>query len=64
MLILTLNEAPPPRLDKALAAVVPEGVTLSRSMLGKLIEGGSVARVGGAVVTKLKTKGKRVRNGR
>jgi len=58
LLILTLNEAPPPRLDKALAAVVPEGVTLSRSMLGKLIEGGSVARVGGAVVTKLKTKGK------
>jgi 23S rRNA pseudouridine1911/1915/1917 synthase len=58
LLILTLNEAPPPRLDKALAAVVPEGVTLSRSMLTKLIEGGAVSRVGGAVVTTLKTKGK------
>ena len=58
LLILTLNEAPPPRLDKALAAVVPEGVTLSRSMLTKLIEGGSVSRVGGAPVTTLKTKGK------
>ncbi len=31
---------------------------LSRSMLTKLIENGSVARVGGDVVTKLKTKGK------
>lgn len=58
LLILTLNDAPPPRLDKALAQVVPEGVTLSRSMLTKLIEGGSVSRVGGAVVTVLKTKGK------
>jgi 23S rRNA pseudouridine1911/1915/1917 synthase len=58
LLILTLNDAPPPRLDKALAQVVPVGVTLSRSMLGKLIEGGAVARVGGDVVTKLKTKGK------
>lgn len=57
MLVLTLNDAPPPRLDKALAQVVPEGVTLSRSMLTKLIEGGSVSRVGGAPVTKLKTKG-------
>ena len=58
LLILTLDDAPPPRLDKALAQVVPEGVTLSRSMLGKLIEGGSVARVGGDPVTVLKTKGK------
>ncbi len=58
LLILTLNDAPPPRLDKALAAVVPEGVTLSRSMITKLIESGAVARVGGDVVTKLKTKGK------
>ena len=58
LLILTLSEAPPPRLDKALAQVVPEGVTLSRSMLTKLIESGSVSRVGGDVVTVLKTKGK------
>lgn len=57
-LILTLNDAPPPRLDKALAQVVPEGVTLSRSMLTKLIEGGSVRRVGGDIATVLKTKGK------
>jgi 23S rRNA pseudouridine1911/1915/1917 synthase len=58
LLILTLAETPPPRLDKALAQVVPEGVTLSRSMLTKLIEGGSVRRVGGEIVTTLKTKGK------
>ncbi|MFK5998448.1 MAG: RluA family pseudouridine synthase [Rhodobacterales bacterium] len=57
-LVLTLNDAPPPRLDKALAQVVPEGITLSRSMLTKLIENGSVARLGGDIVTKLKTKGK------
>lgn len=58
LLILTLNDAPPPRLDKALAQVVPEGVTLSRSMLTKLIEGGAVSRIGGDPVTVLKTKGK------
>jgi 23S rRNA pseudouridine1911/1915/1917 synthase len=58
LLVLTLSDTPPPRLDKALAQVVPEGVTLSRSMLTKLIEGGSVRRVGGDVVTVLKTKGK------
>ncbi len=55
--ILTLSDAPAPRLDKALAQVVPEGMTLSRSMLTKLIENGSVSRVGGDVVTVLKTKG-------
>ncbi len=58
LIVLTLNDAPPPRLDKALAAVVPEGVTLSRSMLTKLIEGGAVSRAGGDPVTVLKTKGK------
>lgn len=57
-LILTLGANPPARLDKALAAVVPEGVSLSRSRLGKLIETGAVVRVSdGAVVTKLKTQG-------
>lgn len=55
--MLTLSEAPPPRLDKALAEVVPEDITLSRSMLVKLIEGGAVSRLSGEVVTKLKTKG-------
>ncbi|MCO4825525.1 MAG: RNA pseudouridine synthase, partial [Amylibacter sp.] len=57
-LVLILGENPPARLDKALAEVVPEGVTLSRSRLGKLIEAGAVRRVSGdAPVTTLKTKG-------
>lgn len=57
-LVLTLGAEPPARLDKALAAVVPEGVSLSRSRLGKLIEDGAVVRLSdGAVVSKLKTKG-------
>ena len=57
-LVLILGENPPPRLDKALADVVPEGVTLSRSRLGKLIEAGAVRRVGNDTpVTALKTKG-------
>lgn len=57
-LVLTLGAEPPARLDKALATVVPEGVSLSRSRLGKLIETGAVVRVAdGEVVTKLKTQG-------
>jgi 23S rRNA pseudouridine1911/1915/1917 synthase len=56
-LTLTLSAAPPPRLDKALAQVVPEGVALSRSRLGKLIEQGAVARASGGVVRALKTRG-------
>jgi 23S rRNA pseudouridine1911/1915/1917 synthase len=57
-LVLTLGAEPPARLDKALAEVVPEGVSLSRSRLGKLIEAGAVMRVSdGAVATKLKTQG-------
>jgi 23S rRNA pseudouridine1911/1915/1917 synthase len=57
-LVLVLGEDPPARLDKALAAVVPEGVSLSRSRLGKLIEEGVVVRIAdGAVVTTLKTQG-------
>ena len=51
---LTL-EPPAERLDKALAAVVPEGAGLSRSRLRALIEGGAVT-VGGAVITDPKAK--------
>lgn len=59
ILVLTLADNPPARLDKALAAVVPEGVELSRSRLGKLIETGAVSRVGGSdPVTVLKTQGR------
>lgn len=56
-LVLTLGANPPARLDKALAQVVPEGVSLSRSRLSKLIGAGAVARVGGDAVTVLKTQG-------
>lgn len=57
-LVLILGETPPARLDKALAAVVPEGVSLSRSRIGKLIEQGAVSRVsGGDPVLVLKTQG-------
>lgn len=58
ILVLTLSESPAPRLDKALAEVVPEDVTLSRSRLVKLIETGSVRDETGAVVCKLKAKAK------
>lgn len=56
-LVLVLAENPPARLDKALAAVVPEGVILSRSRLVKLIEGGMVCDAGGTVVASVKHKG-------
>ena len=56
VLAVTVGETPPPRLDKALAEVVPEAASLSRSRLGKLIEAGAVRRQGGAVVTALKTQ--------
>jgi 23S rRNA pseudouridine1911/1915/1917 synthase len=46
----TIAEAPPPRLDKALARDVPPDADLSRSRLGKLIAEGAVA-LDGAVVT-------------
>ncbi|MEM7520149.1 MAG: RluA family pseudouridine synthase [Pseudomonadota bacterium] len=45
----TLADAPPPRLDKALARDVPEAANLSRTRLGRLIEAGAV-RVGGTVI--------------
>jgi len=51
VLELTLSENPAPRLDKALASVVPAEVTLSRSRLTKLIEAGAVTRDGVAVTT-------------
>jgi 23S rRNA pseudouridine1911/1915/1917 synthase len=53
---VTIADNPPPRLDKALAEVVPEAAALSRSRLGKLIEAGAVARENGDVVRVLKTK--------
>lgn len=56
ILRVVIGESPPPRLDKALAQVVPAKASLSRSHLGRLIAGGAVCREGGAVVTELKTK--------
>ncbi len=57
-LVLILGDTPPARLDKALAAVVPEEESLSRSRIGKLIEAGAVSRVAdGVPVTVLKTQG-------
>jgi len=53
---LELGLTPATRLDKALAAVVPEGVTLSRSRLQNLILEGAVRLEGGAVVTEPKSK--------
>ncbi|MBY6202258.1 RluA family pseudouridine synthase [Maritalea mobilis] len=46
---------PAPRLDKALARDVPEGESLSRSRLARLIEGGAVS-VNGTVVTDARAK--------
>jgi 23S rRNA pseudouridine1911/1915/1917 synthase len=49
VLRLTLPEDAPPRLDKALAAAVPEEAALSRSRLMRMIEAGAVLRDGVAV---------------
>ena len=54
-LTITLGDAPPARLDKALAQAVPEGASLSRSRLMRMIVEGAVSR-GGAVVDDPKTK--------
>ena len=43
---VTIGPEPPERLDKALARDVPEGLGLSRSRIGKLIEDGAVRRAG------------------
>ncbi len=51
---VTVDDAAP-RLDKALAAAVPEGAALSRSRLMKMIEAGDVWR-GGVAVTDGKAK--------
>ncbi|MCR8826298.1 RluA family pseudouridine synthase [Pseudosulfitobacter koreensis] len=50
-----VGEAPPARLDKALARDVPADAALSRTRLGRLIEDGSV-RVNGEVVRDPKAK--------
>jgi len=46
----TIGEAPPARMDKALARDVPEAAALSRSRLARLLAQGAVS-VNGAVVT-------------
>ncbi len=50
-----ISDAPPPRLDKALARDVPVEANLSRSRLVKLIEQGAVA-LDGTPVLEVKTK--------
>ena len=47
---VTLGPAPGERLDKALAAAVPEGLALSRSRLQALILDGAVAAADGTVL--------------
>ncbi|NOX40025.1 MAG: RluA family pseudouridine synthase [Alphaproteobacteria bacterium] len=56
VLRLVIGENPAPRLDKALAAIVPEAASISRSHLVRLIGEGAVSRENGEVVTNLKTK--------
>lgn len=55
VLEVTLGEDPPDRLDKALAAAVPEQASLSRSRLLRMIAEGDVLR-GGVAVTDPKTR--------
>jgi 23S rRNA pseudouridine1911/1915/1917 synthase len=50
-----IGEAPPPRLDKALARDVPEGAALSRTRLARLIAEGAVT-LNGEVVTDAKAR--------
>mgnify|MGYP002129016197 CR=1 FL=1 len=54
-LVIVIGEDAPPRLDKALAAAVPEEAALSRSRLMKMICEGDVLS-GGVAVTDPKTK--------
>jgi len=54
-LSVVISDAPPPRLDKALAQDVPEDAHLSRSRLARLIADGAV-RLNGVVVSDLKAK--------
>jgi len=50
---VTIGDAPPERLDKALARDVPEAAALSRSRLARLIAGGAVS-LAGAIVSDAK----------
>ncbi|NNJ69294.1 MAG: RluA family pseudouridine synthase [Boseongicola sp.] len=52
---ITIGEAPPSRLDKALARDVPEAAHLSRSRLSKLISEGAVSK-NGVALTDIKAK--------
>ncbi|MGR3377354.1 RluA family pseudouridine synthase [Salipiger abyssi] len=52
---IVIGEAPPPRLDKALARDVPEAAALSRTRLARLIAEGAVTR-GGEVLSDPKGK--------
>jgi 23S rRNA pseudouridine1911/1915/1917 synthase len=54
-LTVTIGPDAPARLDKALAAAVPEEAALSRSRLARMIAGGAVSR-GGVPVTDLKAR--------
>jgi 23S rRNA pseudouridine1911/1915/1917 synthase len=54
-LTVTLGQDPHARLDKALAAAVPEAASLSRSRLMRMIAEGAVSR-GGAVIDDPKAK--------
>ena len=55
ILTVTIGDAAPTRLDKALAAAVPEDAALSRSRLARMIAEGAVS-LGGTVVTDQKAK--------
>ena len=46
---LSIGDGAPPRLDKALAALVPEAASLSRSRLMRMIDAGDVLRDGVAM---------------
>jgi 23S rRNA pseudouridine1911/1915/1917 synthase len=54
-LTVTIGDGAPARLDKALAAAVPEDAALSRSRLARMIAEGAVS-LDGQVVTDLKAK--------
>ena len=54
-LTVTLGDNPPDRLDKALAAEVPEAAALSRTRLVRMIAAGDVAS-GGVVLTDAKAR--------
>ena len=48
-IFITIPDDAPPRLDKALAVLVPEDAALSRSRLARMIDEGAVSRAGVAV---------------